>query len=79
MRDGTYGVTLCGRCVHPGGQHWLDERYVPSDGCHLCDCPGFTVGGNGRWSDHSTETWRKARLVALAGKKWPVQITQEDR
>jgi hypothetical protein len=75
---GSYKVTLCGRCVHPGGQHWAsDGRFDPSDGCHLCDCPGFTEGGPGQWDDAMTAALRHARRSTLGGKTWPVRVTDQ--
>lgn len=44
-----YSVVGCRNCLHPGGQHVLD------DSCRLCrECPGWAEGGTRTWSDEMT-------------------------
>lgn len=47
-----YRVSLCGTCLHPGGQH------IIGTGCRLCrDCPGWDEARSvpGMWSDQETD------------------------
>lgn len=64
--EGSYRVTLCATCGHPGGQHRLPRADTPEH-CVLCvECKAYVEGDKAWWTDEMTERAKEAVMAKVA-------------